>query len=134
VGLILVHGLLDVTAIEMAPEVTTWDFSHVAFPHPLFIVVGYLVIIGLLVFLWKLAPAIGPRPREGCGRQLASGWTSHLVSCGGGAIRPPDPLAGRNEGAQECRARVRDIDDTHGRDGLDQTAFSGPRGPLDLLC
>jgi membrane protease YdiL (CAAX protease family) len=57
VGPVLVHGLIDVTAIEMAPAVTTWDFSHVAFPHPLLIVVGYSVIIGLLVFLWKLAPA-----------------------------------------------------------------------------
>jgi len=56
VGPILVHGLIDVTAIEMAPEVTTWDFSHVAFPHPLLIAAGYLVIVGLLVFLWKLAP------------------------------------------------------------------------------
>lgn len=56
VGPVLVHGLIDVTAIEMAPEVTTWDFSRVAFPHPLLIAAGYLVIVGLLVFLWKLTP------------------------------------------------------------------------------
>jgi membrane protease YdiL (CAAX protease family) len=56
VGPILVHGLIDVTAVEMAPAVTTWDFSHAGFPHPLVIVAGYLVIVGLLVFLWKLAP------------------------------------------------------------------------------
>ena len=59
VGLILVHGLIDVAAVEMAPLLTSWDFSSVQIPHPSLIALGYLVIGALLVYLWKLAPAAG---------------------------------------------------------------------------
>jgi membrane protease YdiL (CAAX protease family) len=63
-GLILVHGLIDVAAIEMAPVLTSWDFSSVQIPHPSLIALGYLVIGALLVYLWKYAPAVGRREHD----------------------------------------------------------------------
>ena len=61
VGLILVHGLIDVAGVEMAPLLTSWDFSGLEIPHPSLIALGYLVIGALLVYLWKYAPAGGRR-------------------------------------------------------------------------
>jgi membrane protease YdiL (CAAX protease family) len=53
-GLIFVHGLLDVIATEMNPSLLVQDINHIHVIRPWLIPVGDLLLLGMLVYLWKL--------------------------------------------------------------------------------
>lgn len=57
VGLILAHSLLDVIALEMHPDLTLEQIRQVQVVHPSLAILGDLILLALIVYLWKLYPA-----------------------------------------------------------------------------
>jgi membrane protease YdiL (CAAX protease family) len=58
VGLILVHGLIDVTAKEMLPTVSIQELGRPQVVHPILVVLGYGLIVAVPLYLWRLHPSI----------------------------------------------------------------------------
>jgi len=55
-GLIVAHGLADVTALWMLPSFNIQLLSRPQIVHPTLLILGYGLILGVPVYLWK-APA-----------------------------------------------------------------------------
>jgi membrane protease YdiL (CAAX protease family) len=56
VGLIFVHGLVDLTVLQLVPQVSTAAYDQIALPHPFLAYFGFFMILGVPVFLWKIYP------------------------------------------------------------------------------
>jgi membrane protease YdiL (CAAX protease family) len=55
-GLIFVHGLADITSAELMPPVDYNQLGRPAITHPALLILGYLLILLLLMYLWKIHP------------------------------------------------------------------------------
>ena len=55
-GLIVAHGLADVTALWMLPSFNIQLLSRPKIVHPILLILGYGLILGVPIYLWK-APA-----------------------------------------------------------------------------
>jgi membrane protease YdiL (CAAX protease family) len=60
VGLILVHGMIDILAIEIQTPIGPQQLQQVQIEQPLLIVLGYLLLLGPVLYLWKLYPKAKP--------------------------------------------------------------------------
>jgi hypothetical protein len=58
VGLILLHGLLDVIAEEMWPSLTIEQVSQMHIVYPALGILSDVLLLAVLVYLWKFHPAI----------------------------------------------------------------------------
>jgi membrane protease YdiL (CAAX protease family) len=58
VGLILIHGLLDVIAEEMTPTLTIKQISQVHIVHPALGILSDALLLAVVIYLWKFHPAI----------------------------------------------------------------------------
>jgi len=58
VGLILVHGLIDVTAKAMLPTMSIQELGRPQVGHPILVVLGYGLIVAVPLYLWRLHPSI----------------------------------------------------------------------------
>ena len=63
VGLILIHGLLDVIAEEMTPTLTIKQISQVHIVHPALGILSDALLLAVVIYLWKLHPLIERRIR-----------------------------------------------------------------------
>jgi membrane protease YdiL (CAAX protease family) len=73
-GLIVVHGLADITSVELMPRLDYQQLGRPEITYPALLVLGYLLILLLPVYLWKIhpwvmrragrIPASGGRPRS----------------------------------------------------------------------
>lgn len=55
-GLILVHGLADITSAELLPSIDISQLGRPAITHPTLLILGYLLILLLPMYLWKIHP------------------------------------------------------------------------------
>lgn len=55
-GLIITHGLIDITVLQLVPEVSTAIYGQVALPHPFVAYFGFFMILAVPVYLWKIYP------------------------------------------------------------------------------
>jgi membrane protease YdiL (CAAX protease family) len=55
-GLILVHGLADITSAELLPSIDINQLGRPAITHPALLILGYLLILLLPMYLWKIHP------------------------------------------------------------------------------
>lgn len=69
VGLILIHGLLDVIAEEMSPSLTIERVSQVHIVHPALGVLSDVLLLAVLIYLWKLHPVIEQNSPEPAARR-----------------------------------------------------------------
>jgi len=58
VGLILIHGLLDVIAEEIWPSLTIEQVSQVHVVHPALGILSDVLLLAVLIYLWKFHPSI----------------------------------------------------------------------------
>lgn len=58
VGLILVHGLIDITSVELLPSISLEQLGRPEIQFPALLVLGYILILGIPIFLWKAYPRI----------------------------------------------------------------------------
>lgn len=58
VGLILVHGLVDITAMEMLPSMSIQEIGRPQVVHPILVILGYVLIVAIPLYLWRLHPSI----------------------------------------------------------------------------
>jgi membrane protease YdiL (CAAX protease family) len=56
VGLIIVHGLIDITVLQLVPEVSSAVYDQIALPHPFVAYCGFFMILAVPVYLWKIYP------------------------------------------------------------------------------
>ena len=56
VGLILIHGMIDILAIEIQTPLDPQQLHQVQIEQPLLVVLGYLLLLGPVLYLWKLHP------------------------------------------------------------------------------
>lgn len=56
VGLIFVHGLIDLTVLQLVPQVSTAIYDQIALSQPLLAYLGFFMILGVPIFLWKIYP------------------------------------------------------------------------------
>jgi len=56
VGLILIHGMIDIPAIEIQTPLDPQQLHQVQIEQPLLVVLGYLLLLGPVLYLWKLHP------------------------------------------------------------------------------
>jgi hypothetical protein len=59
-GLIVVHGLTDVTSLIMLPTLNPQDFGRPDIASPTLLVLGYALILAVPVYLWKFHPHVEP--------------------------------------------------------------------------
>jgi membrane protease YdiL (CAAX protease family) len=55
-GLILVHGLADITSAELLPSIDISQLGRPVIIHPALLILGYLLIFLAPVYLWKIHP------------------------------------------------------------------------------
>lgn len=55
-GLIFTHGLIDVGAVWLLPELHLEELGRPQILHPAALLLGYLLILGLPLYLWRLYP------------------------------------------------------------------------------
>lgn len=55
-GLIFTHGLIDVGALWLLPELHLEELGRPQILHPAALLLGYLLILGLPLYLWRLYP------------------------------------------------------------------------------
>ena len=60
-GLIVVHGLFDVVSKEMYPSLTVEQAAHVSVVNPFVALVGDVLMLSIVVYLWKLHPRVQRR-------------------------------------------------------------------------
>jgi membrane protease YdiL (CAAX protease family) len=53
-GLIIIHGLDDLASVEIAPTLNNRDLFQVTILHPGLTILGYLFIIAVAIYLWKM--------------------------------------------------------------------------------
>jgi membrane protease YdiL (CAAX protease family) len=53
VGLIAVHGLADLTIVELYPDLTIQQLGQVHVVHPELVILGYGLMLAVLFYLWK---------------------------------------------------------------------------------
>ncbi len=53
VGLILVHGAIDVGSVWMLPELRIEDMGTPEIVHPIALITGYLMILAIPIYLWR---------------------------------------------------------------------------------
>lgn len=58
VGLIIIHGLIDITSVELLPSISLEELGRPEIQYPILLIVGYVMIIGIPLFLWKVYPRI----------------------------------------------------------------------------
>lgn len=57
-GLILVHGMIDVIAVEMWPYLTIGQLGQVQVVHPVLVILGYGLILAVPIYLWKFRQSL----------------------------------------------------------------------------
>jgi membrane protease YdiL (CAAX protease family) len=57
-GLIVVHGLIDITVLQLVPQVSTAIYDQIALPHPILAYFGFFMILAVPVYLWKIDPVL----------------------------------------------------------------------------
>lgn len=66
VGLVVVHGLFDLVAVETqtpVPFETLEQLRQITIVHPAAVIVGDALLLGLVLYLWKVHPRLRPRRR-----------------------------------------------------------------------
>ena len=58
VGLILAHGLIDVGALWLLPELRLEELGRPEIIHSGYLLLGYLLIVGIPLYLWQLHPRV----------------------------------------------------------------------------
>lgn len=58
VGLILTHGLIDVGAVWMLPNLHLEELGRPEIMHPGYVFLGYALILVVPLYLWKLRPPV----------------------------------------------------------------------------
>lgn len=53
VGLIFVHGLMDVIGKLMLPTINPQEFGRPTIAHPVWLILGYGLLVAVPVYLWK---------------------------------------------------------------------------------
>ena len=61
VGLIFTHGLIDVGAVWMLPELHLEELGRPVIAHPGALLLGYALIMGIPLYLWLLYPRLTAR-------------------------------------------------------------------------
>ncbi len=61
-GLILVHGLYDFVAMEGWPDLAVPMDRLPQIPHPEYAILGDALLLGLVIYLWKIDPVVRRRP------------------------------------------------------------------------
>lgn len=64
VGLIVVHGLMDVVAVAMLPSVNPQEFGRPDIASPILLLLGSGLLVGTPLYLWKLYPRRKPLARS----------------------------------------------------------------------
>lgn len=67
VGLIFTHGLIDVGAVWMLPELRLEELGRPVIAHPGALLLGYALIVGIPLYLWLLHPRLTARNRTTIG-------------------------------------------------------------------
>jgi membrane protease YdiL (CAAX protease family) len=57
-GLVVVHGLMDITSAAMLPDNDVLGLGRPQIPYPGLLVVGYLLILLVPLYLWKIHPRV----------------------------------------------------------------------------
>jgi membrane protease YdiL (CAAX protease family) len=57
-GLVVVHGLMDITSAAMLPDSDVLGLGRPQIPYPGLVVVGYLLILLGPLYLWKIHPRV----------------------------------------------------------------------------
>ena len=55
-GLILIHGLADITSVELMPSLDYTQLERPAITQPALLILGYVLIFLIPVYLWKIHP------------------------------------------------------------------------------
>jgi len=55
-GLILIHGLADITSVELMPSLDLTQLERPAITQPALLILGYVLIFLIPVYLWKIHP------------------------------------------------------------------------------
>ena len=59
-GLIIAHGLIDITVVQLVPEINTTIYGQIALPHPFVAYFGFFMILAVPIYLWKIYPRFHP--------------------------------------------------------------------------
>lgn len=62
VGLILTHGLIDIGAVWMLPELRLEELGRPEIIHPGYLLLGYSLIVSVPLYLWQIYPRV-ERPK-----------------------------------------------------------------------
>jgi membrane protease YdiL (CAAX protease family) len=73
VGLIVVHGLIDLVTVEMAPDLTIQQLRQVHIVHPVLVILGYALMLAVLLYLWKKVATPSVSPPSTLPRNIAPG-------------------------------------------------------------
>jgi membrane protease YdiL (CAAX protease family) len=61
VGLILVHGLIDMATVEMLPSLSIEQLGQPQIVHPILLIVGCGLILAIPLYLWRFHPLVEQR-------------------------------------------------------------------------
>jgi membrane protease YdiL (CAAX protease family) len=53
IGLIIAHGLLDITSAVMLPTLDVEQLVHISIARPMWLLLGYVLILMVPIYLWK---------------------------------------------------------------------------------
>jgi membrane protease YdiL (CAAX protease family) len=58
-GLALIHGLVDLIAVETQPSIDPAQLNQIQVDEPILLMISYILLFGPVLYLWK-----GYRPRK----------------------------------------------------------------------
>ena len=61
-GLIIVHAAIDIVAVHMLPNLDVQQWGRPNIIHPVYLIVGYLLIIAIPLCLWTIHPRLERQP------------------------------------------------------------------------
>ena len=58
IGLVAVHGLIDIVAVEMLPTLNIQELGRPEVVHPILVILGCGLIVAIPLYLWKFHPLV----------------------------------------------------------------------------
>ena len=59
-GLVITHGLIDLVATQIQPSLELVDIHQIRIQQPGLLLLGYIFLLGPLIYLWKFYPTDNP--------------------------------------------------------------------------